>query len=133
MGSVMFLDDMEFLRLRWLVRTIPWDVVLPVLLIVSGAVFIASVLRGSRLYSGTDPEAEAARSFRRVYSRRKIWGVCAGLGEMLGVDVSIIRLLWVLVTFVSVPVGVATYVAVGLLAADEFGHRLMGGSGGGEA
>jgi phage shock protein PspC (stress-responsive transcriptional regulator) len=134
MGSVMFLDDMEFLRLRWLVRTIPGDVVWPMLLIASGAVLVASARPDSPPRSGTAPEAEAGRSFRRVHSRRKVWGVCAGLGEMLGVDVSIVRLLWVLVTFVSVPVGVVTYVMVGLLAADEFGHRLLGRrSGGGGA
>ncbi len=40
---------------------------------------------------------------RKLYlsvENKKIWGVCGGLGEFLGIDATIIRLIWAILTFV---------------------------------
>ena len=40
---------------------------------------------------------------RKLYlsvENRKIWGVCGGLGEFLGIDATVIRLIWAILTFV---------------------------------
>jgi len=46
----------------------------------------------------------------RSKKNRIIAGVCGGIGEHLGVDPTIIRLLWVLLTFFSGGVGVLAYI-----------------------
>ena len=38
-------------------------------------------------------------------------GVCAGLGEYMGLDPTVVRLLWVVVTILSFGFGVVAYVA----------------------
>lgn len=40
---------------------------------------------------------------RKLYlsvENKKIWGVCGGLGEFLGIDATVIRLIWAILTFV---------------------------------
>jgi phage shock protein C len=43
--------------------------------------------------------SHAARKLFRSRTDRKIAGVCAGLGHYLDLDTSLVRILWVLVTF----------------------------------
>ena len=48
----------------------------------------------------------------RLYRSRKermLGGVCGGLGEHIDVDPSIIRLVWVIVTLVSLGIGIIVY------------------------
>ncbi len=40
---------------------------------------------------------------RKLYlsvENKKIWGVCGGLGEFLGIDATVIRLIWAILTFI---------------------------------
>ena len=46
----------------------------------------------------------------RSKSNRMIAGVCAGIGVYLGIDPTVIRLLWVLLTFFSFGAGVLAYI-----------------------
>jgi len=46
----------------------------------------------------------------RSKKNRMIAGVCAGIGDYFGVDPTVIRLVWVLLTFFSGGVGVLAYV-----------------------
>ena len=46
----------------------------------------------------------------RSKKNRMIAGVCAGIGNYLGIDATVIRLLWVLLTFFSGGVGVLAYI-----------------------
>jgi phage shock protein C len=59
---------------------------------------------------------------KKLYRKkeRKLLGVCAGLGDYFGVDVTIIRLIWVVVSAVSgfVP-GIVAYVVVSLVMPEE--------------
>lgn len=49
---------------------------------------------------------------------RKLCGVCAGIAKYLNMDPTVIRLLWVLITFLG-GAGVLAYVACALLIPDE--------------
>ncbi len=49
---------------------------------------------------------------KRLYRSRKekiIGGVCGGLGEFLDVDPTIIRLLWAIITVLSMGAGIVAY------------------------
>lgn len=59
---------------------------------------------------------------KKLYRKKdkKLLGVCAGLGDYFGVDVTIIRLIWVVISVVSgfVP-GIVAYVVVALVVPEE--------------
>ncbi len=47
---------------------------------------------------------------RRDLSNHWIAGVCSGIGEALNVDPTIIRILWLLLTFAGIGAGVVIYI-----------------------
>ena len=51
----------------------------------------------------------------------KISGVCGGIAEYFGIDVTIVRLLWVLGTLMNFFVGVVAYVACVFIIPEEPG------------
>lgn len=59
---------------------------------------------------------------KKLYRKKdkKLLGVCAGLADYFGVDVTIIRLIWVVISVVSgfVP-GIIAYVVVALVVPEE--------------
>jgi len=46
----------------------------------------------------------------RSKKNRMIAGVCGGIGEYLGIDPTVIRLLWVLFTLISLGAGIIAYI-----------------------
>ena len=56
---------------------------------------------------------------------RMLGGVCAGLGDHLDVDPTVIRLIWVAVTILSIGVGIIVYIIAWIIVPE--------GSDGGEA
>ena len=54
----------------------------------------------SRCGSSTGPEVPPKRLYR-ILSQRKIAGVCAGFAKYLNMDVTLVRILWVLVTLLT--------------------------------
>lgn len=48
-------------------------------------------------------------------SNRMISGVCAGLGEYLGIDPTLIRLIWAILTFGSLGTGVLVYIVAAVI------------------
>jgi phage shock protein C len=61
----------------------------------------------------------APRTLHRSRTDRKIGGVCGGLAAYLGVDPTLVRVAWVLLTVVSFGLGVLAYLAFLLLAPEE--------------
>jgi phage shock protein C len=57
-----------------------------------------------------------SNSFRLNKTDGKIMGVCAGLADYSGVDVSVIRILTVLLTICGVGSTILLYLLVGLVA-----------------
>jgi len=56
----------------------------------------------------------------RSRSNRKIAGVCAGFGEYLDLDISLVRILWVFVTLMAgVFPGVVAYVLAWIIVPEE--------------
>lgn len=50
-----------------------------------------------------------------------ISGVCQGLSEYLNVDVTVIRLIWVVVTLCSAGLGIIGYIIAAVIMPDKFG------------
>jgi len=69
--------------------------------------FIFSKLTGDKIM-----KSKKTKGKRLLRSRKNkmIAGVCAGLGEYLGIDPTVVRLIWVLFCFFSFGAGVLAYV-----------------------
>jgi phage shock protein C len=59
------------------------------------------------------------RQLKRSTSNRMIAGVCAGMGEYAGMDPTIVRLLAVLLLFLSGPGMIVGYLIVALIIPEE--------------
>lgn len=56
---------------------------------------------------------------KRSRQDRMILGVCGGIGQKLGIDANLVRLIWAAFSIGSIGLGVLLYVAVGLLLPEE--------------
>ena len=59
---------------------------------------------------------------KRLYRSKKdriLGGVCAGLGEHLDVDPTVIRLIWAVVTLLSVGTGIIIYILAWIISPEE--------------
>ena len=59
---------------------------------------------------------------KRLYRSRDVRilaGVCGGLGKYLGVDPTIVRLLWILLILVSAGVGIILYIVAAIIIPEE--------------
>ena len=59
---------------------------------------------------------------KRLYRSNKdrmLGGVCAGLGEHLDVDPTVIRLVWVILTAVSMGTGILVYILAWIIIPEE--------------
>ena len=72
------------------------------------------------------PSPRAGRPLRRSAADRKIAGVCGGLAEYLGVEVTIVRLVWVIVAIVPGAVfgGVIAYLIAWLLMPEDASYTV---------
>lgn len=64
-------------------------------------------------------EETQPRRYTRSRTNRVFAGVCGGLGEYLDLDPTLVRVAWVIVTIMSVGLGLAAYVLLWLLAPEE--------------
>lgn len=55
----------------------------------------------------------------RSKKNRVLAGICAGIGEYFGVDPTVIRLLWVLLTFFSAGAGIFAYIIAWIIVPEE--------------
>jgi phage shock protein C len=117
-GGLMFLDELNLLEFRWFWHHFPWDFIFPSMLIVAGIALIISRSQWTSLEDKFNPQGEMS-SFRRKSSEKKIWGVCAGIADYFRIDVSVIRILWVALTFLTFPLGALAYVLMAILVPDE--------------
>jgi phage shock protein PspC (stress-responsive transcriptional regulator) len=59
---------------------------------------------------------------KRLYRSKKdriLGGVCAGLGEHLDVDPTVIRLVWAVVTVLSIGTGIIIYILAWIIIPEE--------------
>ena len=130
-GAVWFLGNLGLpLWHRW--WGLAWDVVLPVLLILAGVAFmfggrnsLSVALAPSPVGSGFGlPAGEAVPPTRtsRLYksrSDRKLFGVCGGIASYFSVDPTIVRLLFIVASFVSVGFMVLLYIIMAIVTPRE--------------
>lgn len=64
-------------------------------------------------------ETQAPRRFYRTAKDKKIAGVCGGVAKYLGMDPTLVRVLWILLTIVSFGVGLLAYVIFWAAAPEE--------------
>lgn len=50
---------------------------------------------------------------------KMICGVCAGIGEYLGVDPTVVRLLWVIFSVMSFGTGLLAYIVAAIIIPEE--------------
>ncbi len=55
----------------------------------------------------------------RSKNNRMLGGVCAGLGEHLDVDPTVIRLIWAVVTLLSFGTGIIIYILAWIIIPEE--------------
>jgi phage shock protein C len=68
----------------------------------------------------------------RTKKNRIIAGVCGGIGEYLDVDPTVIRVIWVILTIISVGAGIIAYGAAWLIIPPEEESITESGTGGSE-
>jgi phage shock protein C len=59
---------------------------------------------------------------KRLYRSKKdmmLGGVCAGIGEHLDVDPTVIRLVWVVLTAISMGTGILVYILAWIIIPEE--------------
>jgi phage shock protein C len=65
-------------------------------------------------------------NMKRLYRSKKdriLGGVCAGLGEHLDVDPTVIRLIWAVVSVLSLGTGIVIYVLAWIIIPEEDGEE----------
>lgn len=60
--------------------------------------------------------SRTARAFRLDKARGKVFGVCAGIADRFGLDVTLVRVAWVLGTLIGFGSLVLIYLAIALIA-----------------
>jgi phage shock protein C len=83
---------------------VPWQSVWAIILIIIGALL---------LFNRTKEAAGGEVTSKKLYrskTQKMISGVCGGLAEYFDIDVSIIRVLWVLGTVISAGIGIVAYI-----------------------
>ncbi len=86
---------------------IPWQSVWAVILIIIGAVLLFNKTRSEKTES---EEKDSDRKLYRSRSQKMVGGVCGGLSEYFDIDVSVIRVLWVIGTLLSIGLGILAYI-----------------------
>ncbi|GEM_PF-260444 len=66
------------------------------------------------------PKEEAARKLSRLNKGKMIAGICSGMERFFGIDVSLIRIVFVIVTILTSGFGILIYIALWLLLPLEY-------------
>ena len=118
LGSFLILSQPPF-GYWGLVRLFNWGIIWPLALILFGVWFLGRRSRALDAdFASTSLSLDRPRLLRSR-SERLLAGVCGGLSEHFRIDVSIVRIIWVLLTVWSAGIGLIIYVALALIVPDE--------------
>lgn len=123
-GAIMFLDTMNLFNFHFFWRHFGWKFLVPTVFIIAGILLIASRNRFASSVGFFNKTSES--TFRRASENKKIFGVCAGAAKHWNLDVSIVRIAWVLITIIAFPVGLIAYALVGFLTPDDKDQKVFG-------
>ena len=87
-----FNADVTFIRLAWVILSVVPGAIL------GGVIAYLAAWLLLPVSSGHPPRLAASRRLTRSASDRKLAGVCGGLAEYFGVDSTIVRLAWVILS-----------------------------------
>ena len=62
---------------------------------------------------------DAGKKLYKIKNQGKISGVCAGFAEYFKADVTLVRILWALISVISFGTGVVAYIACALIMPDK--------------
>ena len=91
---------------------VPWQSVWAIVLIALGGILLYNRSKSGR--TEEDENAEVKKLYRST-EQKMVAGVCGGIAEYFKLDVSIIRILWVLATFITAGVGILVYIGMVIL------------------
>lgn len=98
---------------------IPWQSVWAVILIVIGAVLLFNKTRDEK----TDGDSkDSGKKLYRSRNQKMVSGVCGGLAEYFEIDVSVVRVLWVVGTLLSVGFGILVYIVMLIIFPEQPGE-----------
>ena len=89
---------------------IPWQSVWAIVLIIIGVLLLLNKSKEEEARE-TDQKTEKKQLYRSR-DQKMIGGVCGGLAEYFQIDVSVVRVLWVIGTLMSVGVGILIYIVM---------------------
>lgn len=129
LGTVLLLKQLGF-YLPFNLANVPWSVLWALFLIAIGVLLLLphwqqkSSEEAIDQAGGEPGEAQAEPEKRLFRSRtdRMLAGICGGLGQFFGIDSSIVRLIWVLLTVASGGLGVIIYLLLIFVLPEEPGE-----------
>jgi phage shock protein C len=86
---------------------LPWQSIWAIILIAVGAGLL--LYKSKEEKEGVLKEGSTGKKLYRSREQKMIAGVCGGIAEYFELDVSVVRILWVIATLLSVGVGVIAY------------------------
>jgi phage shock protein PspC (stress-responsive transcriptional regulator) len=86
---------------------VPWQSVWAVIFIIIGVILLFNKTRSDET---EDVNSDSEKKLYRSRKQKMISGVCGGLSEYFEIDVSVVRILWVIGTLLSIGLGILAYV-----------------------
>ncbi len=129
LGTVLLLRQLGF-HLPFNLADVPWSVLWALFLIAIGVLLLlpnwgekssqqeSNQVAPETAEAPTKPEKHLFRS----RTDRMLAGICGGLGQYFGIDGSIVRLLWVLLTVASGGLGILIYILLIFILPEEPGE-----------
>jgi len=94
-----------------------WRIVFPVILILGGILYIVHVVRKEN--GSKQPSEPREHQFTlgnqplyRKPEKKMIAGVCAGIAQSLNIDVALVRIGWIALTLLNIPIGFILYLVL---------------------
>jgi phage shock protein C len=131
-GVVILLDNLDIISFhRW--WHLSWEFAFPAFLIFAGLYFLARRAAAphstpehpagqdssNQIPSSASEEKPQARVLHRSRKDKKIFGICAGLGEYFVIDPTIVRVVYVLFTLLTGGLGIVLYFLLYLIIPDD--------------
>ncbi len=127
--SLFFHEMFSFFYWRWpfwWFHHIKWQTIYPTIIILIGVAIVIHALKNEKKAEGESVKTVRKRIYRSK-SNRLIGGVCGGIAEYLDIDVTLIRIAWVVLTLLTnIFVGTSAYILFLLFVPEEDEKRATG-------
>ena len=116
-GLARYLDtDPAFIRVLWLILTVAGIIGLGIGIFLGILAYIICWLIIPEAPEGSEPIVQGQKRLERSATDVTLAGVCGGIAEYFSVDVTVVRVLWVLLTLCTLVIGgVLVYLAAWII------------------